>query len=231
MEALEMRSYGSLIAMVGLLCILGVQAQGAPIPGLYNTGLAAEGQPDPHYSLTGTPNPVAAYVVFSDGFPFYDQQGAHYWMDNTPGVSSWIAPQNDYRAIGTDLPDVSYIFFTTFVLPAGYNPATAMITGRWSTDNQGVSITLNSTNTGNSISDIHSYLAWHNFSITSGFIAGLNTLYFEVYNTSGPVNPSGLRVEILDSDMEELIPEPGTFALLGVGLLGLVLVRRRMKRA
>jgi hypothetical protein len=196
---------------------------------LYNTGLAAEGQPDPNYSLTGNPNPLAAYVVFSDGFPFYDQW-AHYWFDNT-AASSWIAPQADYRGFGSDPPDASYIFFTTFVLPAGYNPATAMITGRWSTDNLGVSITLNATNTGNSINSPYSYLGWQDFSITGGFITGVNTLYFEVYNAFGPVNPAGLRVEFLESDMQELIPEPGTFALLGVGLLGLVLVRRRMKRA
>jgi len=229
-----MRKCGWLIAVVGLLGMLGVQAQGTPIPGLNNTGLATEGQADPNYFLVGNPNPLPAYVVFSDGFPFYDQW-AHYWMDNTAS-SSWIAPQADYRNFGTDLPNAYYIFFTTFVIPAGYNPATAWISGRWSTDNLGVSITLNSTNTGNSMgqpdpnNDTHSYLAWYNFSITSGFVVGLNTLYFEVYNIAGPVNPAGLRVEFLDSDMEA-IPEPATLGLLGIGLLGLGLVGKRMKKA
>jgi hypothetical protein len=59
-------------------------------------------------------------------------------------------------------------------------------------------------------------------------VKGLNTLDFEVNNPSGYpcCNATGLRVSGMEGTVE-LIPEPATLWLLGGGLAGLILLRRR----
>jgi hypothetical protein len=73
---------------------------------------------------------------------------------------------------------------------------TASMTGRWATDNTGA-ISLNGASTGNTSTDSTAFTP---FSITSGFVVGLNTLDFIVDNTScvglNCFNPTGLRVEL-----------------------------------
>ncbi|MBI4908603.1 MAG: PEP-CTERM sorting domain-containing protein [Acidobacteria bacterium] len=59
------------------------------------------------------------------------------------------------------------------------------------------------------------------------FSDGLLALDFLVYNR--PLvgyDPSGLRVEILSADATQL-PEPGTLAMLGLGLTGILVLRRK----
>ena len=67
----------------------------------------------------------------------------------------------------------------------------------------------------------------HPFTLTSGFVAGINTLSFRVENYSGATgNPTGIIVSV--SGTAEHAPEPAAAGLLGSGLLGLWLLRRRI---
>jgi len=60
-----------------------------------------------------------------------------------------------------------------------------------------------------------------------GYLAGINTLQFVITNTDGPgSNPTALRVQAIGN--AAVIPEPGTWALLGIGLTGLGLLRRKI---
>jgi hypothetical protein len=214
---------------------LGLAAQvGAnPITTLFNTGVDASGNlmangtvGDPHYSLTSVAGGTAVTrVITSVGlFPVPPYIG-----DNL--LSRWIGPDND---ADLNSPPGNYTYTTTFDL-TGLNPATASIMGRWSSDNDGVAILLNGLNTGNPATSFTQFSAgFANFTIGSGFVAGINTLKFVVHNggsavgnNSGGSNPTALRVEMTGNAR---VPDGGlTAMLLGVGLLGLSSVRRMVK--
>jgi hypothetical protein len=209
-----------------LLCLWTVQAQALSIPGLYNTGvdnnnvLLPDSATDPHYSLITSADPFfpgpEAKVAISFGWPFPA------WIANGPN-SKWIAPRAD---TGNSNSPGNYYYRTTFDL-TGFNPYSAMITGQWTTDNNGLNILINGTGTGFTTPLAAFNQGFFSFSITSGFVAGINTLDFVLFNESGP---TGLRVEFLSGSADP-IPEPATMLLLGSGLIGLAgYGRRRFKK-
>ena len=115
-------------------------------------------------------------------------------------------------------PEGLYDYRTTFSL-SNFLAASAVITGQWATDNGGV-IQINGVSTGQHT--LHQYSAFTAFTITSGFVAGLNTIDFFVNKTYGP---TGLRVE--QTGTANAVPEPAALALFGVGAAMLGLARRR----
>ena len=125
-------------------------------------------------------------------------------------MSTWIGPTGDSSFDGTF--GCCFDYQLTFTVTG--NPAQASLFGRWATDDIS-DMYLNGNYTGNSNS--LEFAVWTPFSITGGFIAGVNTLDFIVNNTGG--GPTGLRVEFT--------PEPGTYVLIGAGIAGLALLRRR----
>ena len=160
--------------------------------------LLSAGSTDPHYTLIasadpGSPGPAARVV--NEGFPIGP------WMANGP-TSKWIAPmasQSTGSAAG------NYTYRLSFDL-GGLQPGTASITGQWSSDNAGTSVLLNGVPTGDANSG--NFGAFVPFSISGGFVSGINTLDFVVNNAGDTANPTGLRVEL--SGTAEIEPPPGT---------------------
>jgi hypothetical protein len=174
---------------VGIICSLS-PVVAAPIPGLFNTGVDAAGAVlpddavDPHYTFTVNPDggSTEARVQDSTRFPIVDGT----WLLNST-TSKWIGPRffTDQAAGG------DYTYRLEFDL-TGLDASTAIITGQWATDNGGTDILINGTPTGNAnTAQFGSYTA---FTISSGFVEGLNTLDFLVNNAA--VGYTGLRVEI-----------------------------------
>jgi hypothetical protein len=206
------------LAMAGM-------ASATPIV-IFNTGVdgagvaLADGTVDPHWQIiAGTlafPGPNA--YVSNPGYPIPP------WTANT-AASKWISP----AAIANQEFGVfdTYIYRITFDL-TGLIPGSASLSGQWASDNQTMEIRLNGVNIlgapncADSTSDTSCFTTFDPFSIASGFVAGTNTLDFVVLNGGGP---SGLRVEVAGS--ADPVPEPGTLLLLGSGITGLVLRRRR----
>ena len=212
-------------AAVAASLVAGTAAEAAPLA-LFNTGVNASGTPladgvigDPHYVLVGVPGGTSALRVRTavGGFPIPPYIG-----DNA--FSAWIGPNNDSIIDG---PVGLYDYQTTFSL-AGFNASTASIFGGWSTDNNGIKILLNGVDTGNpGTSFVQFATGFAPFSITSGFLAGVNRLDFIVNNGGGP---TALRVEMHGSaDLSGGVPEPSTWALMigGFGMAGAMLRRRR----
>lgn len=212
------------LAAATLLCCAGL-AHASTIS-LFNTGvdaggaLADRGTVDAHWRIVAGPgitSPQNAYILNDQSVG-----NAYYQLPS----SQWIANS----ASGTDASVYQlYIYELSFDL-TGYDPTTATLSGLWGVDNVG-NVLLNgvgATGTGDLMLrsvDHHNFQNAHAFTITSGFIAGVNRLQFEIGDTGGV---TGLNVSDLSlSATPNAVPEPGSLSLLALGVLGLWLRRRR----
>ncbi len=177
-----------------------------PVPfTLFNTGiddngaLLVPGAIDPHYSLITSADLNAsisnAYVLDSNyvnSLAASEDGVVDAYLNNGPD-SEWIGPSTSET--GSSSPGI-YIYRTTFDL-SGYDTSSAMISGFWLTDSDGLNINLNGQPTG-----IRAYWEapsqWWPISISSGFVSGVNTMDFVVTNNvpTDVYNPTSLRVRL-----------------------------------
>jgi hypothetical protein len=167
---------------------------GAPIPGLFNTGVDNGGAAlpdnsvDPHYSLIVNADSASTNAIVQDStvFPI----GGGPWVANNAS-GKWIGPR--FNTGGAAGAGGIYVYRLHFDL-TGLDPASARIDGRWATDNPGIDIRINGAATGNA--NTAQFVSFTPFVITNGFVAGLNTLDFEVRNDDATTGYTGLRVEV-----------------------------------
>lgn len=170
-----------------------------PIPGIYGTGVANDGSllpdgaVDPHYTLIESADPFfpgpEAYVI-TNAWPI----GPGVWVPNGPN-SRWIGPsaaQNQVADSSQGNYEGNYVYRTTFDL-TGYDLSKVKLVGAWAVDNAGLDIVLNGTSTGITCPGFN---ALTEFTITTGLVAGVNTLDFIVSNAPQTPNPTGLRVDL-----------------------------------
>jgi len=153
--------------------------------GVTSSGLAADGSTDAHYTLISSADPSypgpAALVVNSNSWPLPSP-----WLADGPN-SKWIGPRAD---AGNSNSAGNYTYRTTFDL-TGMDPTTANLTGSVAADDS-VTVKLN----GAVVASAGGFSSFTYFSITAGFVAGVNTLDFVVNNGGTSASPTGLRVEI-----------------------------------
>jgi len=197
-------------SLTALLCVASAVALAAPIT-VHNTGvgpgdtLVAPGAVTSFWELSVAPV-GASEALGSNPFRF----NCCYVADNL--VSAWVSPQASGNAsVG------GYYTYELEVDLTGLDPSTAVIAGSFSTDNDG-SIAIN----GNVVltTGFGGFGAMHPFTMSSGFVAGINKIQATVNNGG---NPTAFRVEFSRADASELpvggeVPEPASLALLGSGL-------------
>lgn len=161
-----------------------------PIPTLFSSGMGDDGVvlspglPDPHYLLTqsaqSTPPPPSIPATVIQNHPA--------WAANST-ASSWIGPVNPGAV---DVAAGVYNYRTAFNLD-GFNPATAQIAFNFGADNSLNDVLLNGVSRGISYEGFSSLSGA--FPITTGFVAGTNTLDFIAANAGDGPNPAGFRVQ------------------------------------
>jgi hypothetical protein len=220
-DAVPMRIRNLQFTLVAALLIAVGSAQAAPIPGLFNTGVDAFGTPranqapELHYVLVPPSVDLAALRVATsaNGFPIGP------WFGDD-AFSAWIGPATD---AALDDATGNYDYRLTFSL-SGFIPSSASISGLWAQDNTGVDILINGVSTGQTAGG---FSAFTPFAISSGFVAGTNTIDFIINNGGGP---TGLRVEMTGTATAVTsggAPEPASLVLIGAGLAAFALYRRR----
>jgi len=178
------------------------------ITGLHNTGvdgsgvlLTGTGMTDPHYTVLSGPGLLAptSAVTFNCCY-FADGPNSRFISVNSSGQTASSG---------------SYLFETTFSL-AGFNPATAQISGQFAADNHITATRINGTTVPGATTD--TFTSYTSFTINSGFVAGLNTLDLVVLDDGVVMS---LRVDSLSgtaSPNSSNTPEPGTMLMLSSGL-------------
>jgi hypothetical protein len=168
--------------------------------------------------------------LINPGVPFGLTNG---WTLDTL-ASQWLSPQQSYSK--TSDPAGEYIYEDTFNL-TGLNLSTVDITGKWTADNYGYivvnGVQVTAGESGNIADTTGQFEHYFNFALTSSntdFVSGVNTIEFVVMNNSnGSPNSTGLNVDI-ESKTANVTPEPGSFALMGLGLGTLGLAARKWQR-
>ena len=212
---------------ITLLALAG-PARADQIP-IFNTGVDASGAPlsggsaDPHWSIVAgpgitspTPGEVLSYTN-----PFYA----------VPADSQWIWVHAD----GSGATGSPYTFRLTFDL-TGLDAGTATISGAWGVDNEGVIQLNGATPTGTgalsltNFNDEGNFDVFNRFSITGGFVAGVNTLDFLATDND---NPGALDVStLIGTAWAGAVPEPASLLLLGIGAIAVSgFARRRRVKA
>ena len=189
-------------------CFASGFAEANPIT-LFNTGVDNAGTPlggaatDTHYQLVTSADPLypapAQAIVVTSPHPL--------WVNANNAVSRWVGA--NASAVGIN---GSYAYKTTFDL-TGLDPLSALISGRAAADDIVDAVLLN----GNSVLIGAGFVSYKPFLINtpSWFLAGVNTLTFQVRNLGGA--PTGLRVEMVGE--ANPIPEPTSLGLAGLGVL------------
>lgn len=196
--------------VASLPALASLSATAATIPGLHNTGVSDAGTTlpngaiDPHWKLIQSADATApgpnTFVVTDTLFPIV---GTGPWMASS-ATSKWIGPMAN-QSTGNQAGDYKYRL--TFSL-AGLEPSTAVITGRWTSDNAGPEVLINGQVTG-ATSDGNFGAFGNTFTINSGFIDGTNTLDFVVNNAGSGANPTAFRLEFTSATADPQ-PPPGT---------------------
>lgn len=190
----------------------------------YNTGVAADGSllaagtADSNYILLYSADPNATTAVASSPNAV--------WI--TDSSANWITPTGNGA---TDAAEGYYLYQTTLDL-TNYDPTTAVLSGCVASDNSvGIYLNQNFNYTQQYFSET-GFSSESCFSITSGFISGINLVDFVVNNTGN--DPSGLLVSNTAAYAQAAptpTPEPESLFLLGTGAFGtLSLLSKRWLR-
>ena len=202
------------------------RATAGTIP-FFSTGVDSSGTPlaggslDPHWMVTAGPGITSSAPAFvlTNPVGFYAMSPSSSWI--------WV------NADGSGGIGSPYSFEMTFNL-TGSQASTAFLSGMWGVDNNG-SVDLNgsaATGTGElslSGGTENNFALFHRFTITGGFVAGVNTLDFLAEDD---FNPGALNVNsLILTATSGSVPEPSSLLMgsISLGLGGGMVAKKRLR--
>ncbi|WP_374656097.1 PEPxxWA-CTERM sorting domain-containing protein [Phenylobacterium sp.] len=200
------------VASIALACAGGASAAAVTV---YNTGqgaAAGNGQADAHYTISGSDFGASgqAKTYYNPAYAAED------------GDSRWVSYS------GSPFSGVGFTTFQTTFDLTGYDIASAVLSGRWGVDNEGV-VLLNGVQIASLSGTLYeNFNQLHQFGANSGFLQGLNTLQFVVHDTGSPM---AFRTDDMSLTANvSAVPEPATWAMMivGFGLVGATVRRRSL---
>ena len=219
----------SIILMAALVVGLTAGAQGATV-GLWSTGVCSGlnngvggctpgtllgfGVQDLNYTFSGLSTTNRTESAISTYVP--DATGASRWLTAGTVAGGSFATGSFVATTTFDLTGFQASSLTLFLDMAADNTVVAALNGT----------TILSCNTGGAAC-FSAFTSNHSIAAGGLAVAGLNTLTFTVTNQDNP-SPTALRVQVQGNANVAAIPEPATWGLLGAGLLGFGLLRRRL---
>ena len=213
------------LGAVALAAGLGAsQAQAATITGLFNTGVDAsgialvggDGVVDPHWSI------VTSTSAGFDGAQAVTYKHPAYAADD--GDSRWVSLSS------TGSPGGNVTLYRLSFDLTGLNSSMAQSSGSWGSEN-GSEILLNGVSTGFTTGN---FAVLTTFSLSSGFVAGVNNLDIRVTDAGAP---TAFRFDNLagTADLPGAgpggVPEPATWAMMLLGFMGTGSVLRARRGA
>lgn len=217
------------LVFFGLSLLISSQSSAATFD-FYSTGvddngnLLADGQTDSHYSLYH--NAVdstydTAYATTNNPVGWVSAGSGYQWINPT-GNGTDDLPCRYEECATPILPNslADYYYTTTFDL-TGVDLNSVYIEFQFAVDNS-VNLDINNIYLGY----IGGYSTLQTIILNDPalFVAGINTIHFNVANTAHVANPTGLIVNVVEAS----VPAPLPLALIGVGLAGIGLTRKRV---
>ena len=188
-------------------------------------GLTTAGQPDPYWTVGGgTLSSVAPAQLLTPNAPNWFGIGVY-----TGWATAWVANDSNSQWIGVTAANVSngsfYTYFRTFNL-TGINLSTVSLSGSWAIDDAGY-LFLNGYFVASFPDGNWRPLATFSVPVgSSEFEQGSNTLTMFMSFTDDYLEGARLYGQVTGA----AVPVPASMLLFGPGLLGLIGIRRRLKK-